>query len=162
LKAQSKGPLLLAPVTTYNAVQGSRTTGSLADISASDDNRLILSPVERSAKFGLGIVVSTTAPSATPASFNFGLESSNPSPTGRIRTQSIEMWNWATSAWELVDTRPTTVTDSLAVVTISANPARFVNSSTLEVKARISYSFFDDRTGLSSNAQLDQVGFQFN
>jgi hypothetical protein len=155
LVSVTKAPLLLQPVQSFDPVNGSVVAGNLQSLAAQDGNYLTIQGVSAA---GVGLTTSTTAPSANPTSFLLGVVSA----TGqRSNTdQKIELWNWSTSQWELVDTRSASVNDALTLVTISANPARFVHGTSREVRARLIYiSSFRD-IGLRLN--FDQIGFQFN
>jgi hypothetical protein len=65
----------------------------------------------------------------------FAIEFQTTAPAIR---QTIEMYNFDTDAYETVDTRQSTLTDSVAVVAITSNPGRFVSSTGL-MRSRVSY-----------------------
>jgi hypothetical protein len=163
LKAVSKTPLTLSPLTSMQTFNGFLAGGNLQSLELSDDNRVEVSETSRGSRAaGVGIVGTMTAPSATVNSLTVGVESKNTLPATANPVQTIQLWNWTTSAWETLDTRPTALTDSLAVVAVTANASRFVNASTREVQIRIFHKNTVAGATTRWRAGFDQVGMQFN
>ena len=161
LTAASRGPLVLSDVASVQVTNGALVSGNQQSLDESDDNRMVIAPTTTGQRLGTGATTSIFAPAGTINSFIVGVESSNTLATGQ-GTQTVELWNWSTSAWVLVDTRTTTQGDSTAVIPITANAANYVNSSTREVQARILHV---SNLGLTSNRwrmAFDQIGFHFN
>jgi uncharacterized protein involved in type VI secretion and phage assembly len=52
--------------------------------------------------------------------------------------QKIQLFNYTTNQWELVDTRVAPGPDTKTDVEITSNPSRFVNQSTGQMRARVS------------------------
>lgn len=162
LAAATRGPLVLDPPTSYSLINGSLRSGDLGSLARVDGDRLVLGPMDSGARSGTGISTSNYAPAGTISQIIVGVRSSNTLTTGGGATQNIELWNWTTSAYEVLDTRPATLADSTTQVTITTNAARFVDPVTGEVMARITHS---SNLGLSGNRwtmAFDQVGIHFN
>ena len=162
LTADTKGPIVLTPVESFDNVSSVTTGGNLLSLALSDDNKLALQPgILPNAGAGMGIQTSITAPVGTINSFTIGIESQDSVAPGTGGNQTVEFWNWTSSAWELLNTSPTTTADSFVAVTVSSNPGRFINGGTREVRARVLH-----RSGLSVTISrpfsFDQVGYHFN
>ncbi|MEX2244274.1 MAG: hypothetical protein WD716_10565 [Fimbriimonadaceae bacterium] len=161
LTAATKGPLVLAPVASYQIVNGVQFAGNLFSLAESDNNRLNIGPSDTGARGGTGVITSLTGPAAAVTLLTVGVESSNTLPVGQA-TQTIELWNWTTGLWEQVDSRDTTQSDSKAIIVVSSNPAKFVNATTREVRARVMHASILGSTGNRWTISLDQIGFHFN
>lgn len=161
LTAASKGPLFLEPVTSFSLVNATQRSGNLASLEDADADRLTLGPEDFSSRSGSGIITSDTAPAGAVNQITLGVRSSN-TLTGLAANQTIELWNWNTSAWEVLDTRTTTTSDSTALLTITSNAARFVNTSTREVKLRVLHTSNVGSSGNRWTLSIDQVGFHYN
>ena len=161
LTAASRGPLVLSDVASVQVTNGVSLSGNQQSLNESDEDRMVISPTSTGQRLGTGVTVSIFAPTGTINSFVVGVESSNTLLAG-AGTQTIELWNWNTSAWESVDSRATAPSDGLALVNVSSNPSRFVNASTREVQARILHvanaGFMTNRWRMA----FDQIGFHFN
>ncbi len=162
LTAATRAPLNLQPAATYTISNGALLGGNLQSLAHSDDNRLELGPLSAGTRQGSGIIGSLTAPISTVSNLTFGVESKNSVSSTSGGVQTAELWNWTTSNWELVDTRATTVNDSLMVVTVSTNASRFVNSSTREMRFRVLHSSNAGAIGSRWTMHFDQIGIQVN
>jgi hypothetical protein len=162
LLAASKTPVVLDPIASMTVINGNTVGGNQASLDHSDDDRLEMTATAEGARSGTGVIASIAARTTTPASFVVGVESSNLLPAAVGAMQKIELWNWTTNAWEQVDARPTTQGDSIALVTITSNASRFVNSATREIQARIVHVSNSAGTPYRSRLAFDQIGFQFN
>lgn len=158
LTANTEGPLVLSPVLSYQPFNDVVVSGNLQSLAASDDDSLVLGPSPLGSASGMGITTSTNGPTGAISKITLGVESSDNLP-GTVQT--IDLWNWTTSAWENVDSRATTSSDSTALLTITSNPGRFVNSSTGEVRSKILHSNGAFQTS-GRRVSFDQVGFHFN
>ena len=54
-------------------------------------------------------------------------------------SQTIQLYNYNTEKYEIVDSRQASVTDEIVQVFITNNISSYIDSSTLELKAQISY-----------------------
>jgi len=122
----------------YTIVRGQHLGGGLSDLFASDDSDLevgvgfVLSDVEPPA----WVVVEGTAGTAAPGEFTFVLEAS--ANTAGL-TQNIELYNFDTEAYELVDTRVAAGSDAVVQVALDGDLSRFVEPDTLEMKAQVTW-----------------------
>lgn len=161
LTAATRGPLFLEPVTSFSLVNATQRSGNLGSLEDVDADRLTLGPEDFSSRSGSGIITSDTAPAGAVSQITLGVRSSN-TLTGLGANQTIELWNWNTSAWENLDTRTTSTSDSTAQLTITSNAARFVNTSTREVKLRVLHTSNVGSSGNRWTLSIDQVGFHYN
>lgn len=123
--------------TSLNLFRGIAISGGLGELATSDDQRYIVRNglVANGGESPITLDLSATAPSATLGSLKFVLEG-QASTTGL--NQSIDLWDWTTSAWVTIDTRAATMNaDSAVVASASGNLSRFVQGGTLAVKARL-------------------------
>lgn len=162
MSAASKGPLFLVGPTSFSIINGSQRSGNLDSLSDLDSDKLVLGPVNSGLRSGTGISTSSFAPAGAITKITLGATSSNTLTTGGGAVQTIELWNWNTSAYEVVDTRPATNTDSSTTISITTNASRFVNSSTREVKAQIMHSTNIGTAGDRWTMAFDQIGVHFN
>ncbi len=162
LTAATKGPLVLDAPASYTLVNGGVFGGNLQSLADSDNNRLEIGPVDSGSRSGTGLIGSFQAPAGAITKLLVGVEASNTLTTGGGAQQAIEMYNWTTSAWELLDTRAATLADSEATITLTSNVSRFVNSTTREVLVRVLHASNLGVTGNRWKAQFDQVGLHFN
>ena len=100
--------------------------------------------------------------STRPFELIVGVESNNTLPITPGATQTIQLWNWTTNSWEQLDSRAATPADSLAVVTVTSNPGRFIQATTREVRSRILHVAAVGETGNRWRMNFDMVGIQFN
>jgi len=121
--------------TSFKIVRGFHTSGNLSDLFSSDDSYL---SVRAGLTLFLGeppiqIELITEAPTNSVSEFKFSVESSMNTPGVE---QRIELFNYVTGAYERVDTKQATTSDSVVEIVISSNPDRFINSDR-EMKAKI-------------------------
>ena len=91
-----------------------------------------------------------TSPTVSPTSLEVTLEGAVFARSTVVQT--IELWDYVAGAWELVDTRnATNIVDSTATVAATGDLSRFVDPTTLEVKARIHFQSLNARQRFASN-----------
>ncbi len=157
--ASSKAPPLLQPVDTYATQNGNVISGNQQSLANWDGDRLVI----KGGPGPVGIVVTATSPTTSPSALILGVVSSCLKSTSTSQgVQTIGLYNWLTKAWEKVDFRNLGTTDTLALVTITSNAARFVNSSTRQVKAIVTTGKANNDATYLSVPNFNQVGFQFN
>ncbi len=117
---------------------GSVNSGGLPELSESDDQYVVLDPVFLSFRYQLVFTVDATSPSSAPAALEFNYESRAFNFVGTV-DQEIELYNFVTEQFETIDSRPASATDSVVSVTPNGDPARFVQSGTNAMQARMSY-----------------------
>lgn len=160
LTASTKAPMILQPPKSFELDNAAVLSGGLSSLAASDDERLNLRLAPTGFRGGGGIITTNTAPSASVAGITIGVETSN-AQQANDSLQKLELWNWATSQWELIDSRPTTTGDTLNFFSVTSNPSRFVSSGNFQVKARLYHSL----SGGSVNRwqmSVDEIGMSFN
>ncbi|MCH8273432.1 MAG: choice-of-anchor B family protein [Armatimonadetes bacterium] len=123
---------------SFSVARGLRTAGVLGDLFDSDDSYVDVRPwfVLSTVEAPVQVIVEGTSPNTSPSQLGFLLEAHTSIPN---IGQKIELFNYVTATWELVDSRPATVIDSVVLLTISASPERFIEPATGAMKARISY-----------------------
>jgi len=137
---------------------GERTSGGLTDLFFSDDSYLNIE-ARRSTEIAAAsveIVVEGTAPTDSPSTIAFVLEAGQ---TGEPTRQRIELFNFQSNQWEMIDERPSPFADTTVRVTVSTNAARFVQPGTRLLRARIGYH---DRgvTFISWGGRLDVTAWE--
>jgi hypothetical protein len=162
LKAASKTPVVLEPIVNMTVVNGAIRSGNQASLDHSDNDRLVMSSTAEGARTGTGVVASVTAPADPLTRFVVGVESNNQLLPVVGAMQKISLWNWTTNMWEEVDSRLTTQADSIALVSITSNLSRFINSNTREIQAKIVQVSNTNGSAYRSLLGYDQIGFQFN
>jgi len=122
---------------SFSLVRGVIDEGTPADILFSDDERLVIRPgiTFTTTQTPIEFTMETTSPVINPSQLVFAVEFNASSQSVR---QTIEMFNFDTQAYELVDTRQATLTDDIALVAITSNSGRFVSSNGL-MRSRVSY-----------------------
>ncbi|MCW5945453.1 MAG: trypsin-like serine protease [Fimbriimonadales bacterium] len=85
------------------------------------------------------VTVSGNSPIQSPSKLTFRLEASTSAAPANAVTQQIELRNHQSNTWELVDSRASTASDNMIVVTPSGDPTRFVQPGTGLVQARLSW-----------------------
>jgi hypothetical protein len=125
------------PLETLNLVRGVIESGGYNSVLHSDDSHFVLRPgiTFTTSQAPIELVVEATGPSPNPTRLEFAIEFHSTAPAIR---QTIEMYNFGTNAYENVDTRQSTLTDSVAVVAITSNAGRFVSPTGL-MRSRMSY-----------------------
>ncbi|RMG23419.1 MAG: DUF5123 domain-containing protein [Armatimonadetes bacterium] len=129
------GPIVPESV---EVTRGAYQSGTLQDLFNSDDSYYNVEarrPTEIAAA-SVEIVVKGTAPSTTASVFEFVLEAAT---SGDPVRQRIELFNYQSGTWEMVDERDGVNGDTTVTITITNNASRFIDPNTREIKARIGY-----------------------
>ena len=102
-----------------------------------DDIHFVLRPgiTFSTAQAPVEFIVETTALVLNPSRLEFAIEYSTTASSIR---QTIEMFNFDTQLYELVDARQSTLTDAVVVIPITSNAGRFV-SPTGQMRSRLGY-----------------------
>lgn len=146
------------PVTTvlptrFTVTRGVQTGGGLPDLFFSDNAYVDVQarrPTEIAAA-SVELEVEGTSPTETPSSLKFVLEAGQ---SGDPVIQRIELFNFQSGQWEVVDERAAPFADATVTISISTNARRFVQPGTRLVRARVG---FHDRgvTFISWGARYD-------
>jgi hypothetical protein len=144
----------------FEVTRGELAQGDLEDLFGSDDARVVVEarrPTEVSAA-SVEIEVTGMSTSEAPQSFQFILEASS---VGTPAVQRIELYNYDTDSWENVDERSPSPSDAVVNVLVDTDTGRFIESGTLEMKARIG---FHDRgvTFISWSGNYDAASWRIN
>lgn len=143
---------------SFTVTRGERTSGGLPDLFFSDNAYLNVEARRATeiAAASVEIVVEGTAPTEAPSALTFVLEAAQ---SGDPTRQRIELYNFQTSQWEIVDERPSPFADTTIRVNITTNAARFVQPGTRTMRARIGYH---DRgvTFISWGARYDLTAWE--
>ncbi|HVT13285.1 MAG TPA: hypothetical protein VHE55_13550 [Fimbriimonadaceae bacterium] len=122
---------------TYTVDNGTYVSGDVTSLWYTDASYLTVrgkiapslsTPVAR-------VTVEGLASSTTATSITFSLTSGTTNGGG---TQKIELFNYQTNAWDLIDTENLPVSDQTYNITVTSSPSKYVNQSTRHVKARVS------------------------
>jgi hypothetical protein len=118
---------------------GAILVGNVNDLLLSDDNSLNMRPgvVLTSNQSPLRMVVDGTTSNISPASLKFRVEARS-SVAGLVQT--IELWNYQSNSYDLLNTSATATTDSTVDVT-AATPGNYLggNGATRTLRSRVSY-----------------------
>ncbi len=127
------GPSVAETLTIF---RGLALGGDITSTYFSDDTRFRVRPyiVLNQAEAPVQLELETTVPLGNPSQLRVALEAGV--NTNNI-LQEIQLYNFTTNSYEIVDSRPATVGDSLVNVVITSNPGRFIESGTNRVRARL-------------------------
>lgn len=139
----------------YEVTHGVELQGGVRRVQFSDDDRLIvearrpLAVAEPSAQ----VVFEATSPSETPQTISLEVEALC---TGEPALQRIELFNFTSGQWEIVDERPAPSFDKIVSVQGNAPPADYVEDGTRRLRVRVGYH---DRgvTFISWTGQYDRL-----
>ncbi|MEO7454098.1 MAG: choice-of-anchor B family protein [Fimbriimonadales bacterium] len=126
----------IAPM-TYTKIRGVQVSGNLGSLITDDDNRLELRPgiTFTSSQAPVEIEITATADSQTPVAINV---LSVARASAATIQEKIELFNYTSGLFELVDTRMLSTTDSQFIAVSAGNLNRFVGANKA-VRARFSY-----------------------
>jgi outer membrane protein assembly factor BamB len=122
---------------SFSVFRGLLLAGGLASLLRSEDDKLVVRNgiVANPAEPPIAVTLESVAQSPSPAQLSLTVEASA-STTGL--TQEILFWNWATSQFELLDSRAATLVDQTVTAT-AANPGPFIRSGDRAVRARVQF-----------------------
>jgi len=138
-------------------LQGTQVSGSFSDLAANDSTYWVTQALYTPILIGdpLKIQISSHTQKHTPGTLQFKFD-------GKVNaaglTQKISLYNFQTNSFELVDSRAATTSDSTVTVNATGDLSRFVNQSTGEVRALISYSGFNP-ANLLFRASMDMANW---
>ncbi|MGI8922947.1 MAG: SBBP repeat-containing protein [Fimbriimonadales bacterium] len=146
------------PPESFIVTRGVLQSGGLAELLRSDDKWMVMqqrhpfSAVDPNVQ----LVVQATAPTRAPTSLRFRMEASCSGVPSSNVPQLIELYNYQTSQWEQVDQSPSHTSDWAVGVTVTTNPARFVQPLTGQMRARLSW-FDRGVASLAWGSAIDQT-----
>ena len=123
----------------YDIFRGKNISGGLSDLYYSDNSYLVIEPGFVVSEFEPPVWLRIVGKSSTsdPSKLSFTLES-HTTRSGKI-SQTIELYNYDSEDYEIVDSRQASPSDLVVEIVISSNPSRFIDSSSLEMEAQIKY-----------------------
>lgn len=122
---------------SMQTLRGTAVSGSLSSTQFSDNSYLVTGPgvVALGSEAPVQVMASTISPTVAPLSIAIHVEAK----TSQLNiSQTVQLFDFTTGRWVDVDSRPAQLTDQIVEVS-PANPRRFVDSTTREVRCRISY-----------------------
>ncbi len=127
------GPSVAETLTVF---RGLAIGGDITSTYFNDDTRFRVQPhvVLNQAEAPVQLIGETTVPLSNPGQLRVTLEAG---VNVNNIVQEIQLYNFTTGSYETVDTRPASVGDSVVNVVITSNPARFIESGTNRVRARL-------------------------
>lgn len=143
-----------APVTvpgdSLTVMPGIINSGSLADLTDSDNNSLVLFRDSTSTAAVTQFVLTGTSPTTTPSSFEFVLEGRCVSRPNVV--QRVEFYDYVAAAYEVVDEQNAVrMPPDLSITVIPGGDlSRFVDPTTMEIRARVRYRADSPRASFSS------------
>ncbi len=139
--------------------QGVVFGGSPAQLLQSDDNYYSLSLATKSNQPKIDLLIAAVSPVVSPSDFAFRLESKKVGATDSTITQTIELYNYVTSDYEIVDVRPVQNVDVALEITPSGDLSRFVHSTTGDVLARVEWKHSAGPARFTWTIDVDEAGW---
>jgi glucose/arabinose dehydrogenase len=129
-------PVIVNPA-TYTLFRGRYVSGDLASLTTSDDVKLNVRPgaVITNSESPVQIVEEATAPVGDTVQLRFILEAS---VSINNLQQRIELYNFSTAQYNLIDARAATTSDTTTIVSAGV-PAAYVNPADRRIRARLSW-----------------------
>jgi hypothetical protein len=143
---------------SFTILRGFLEGGGLAELIDSDNAYLevgagiTLNPTEPP----VWVEVVATSPSATPTDLSFVLEAR--SNTINLN-QRVELFNYDTDSYELVDSRTASTTDASIVIEPAGDVTRFVEPGTNEMRARVGWISQGIISLFPWSIDIDQTGW---
>ena len=137
---------------SFLVTRGDYVSGDETDLADSDNADLSLRRSNSDLQSRTEFEVKSTSPTATPTIFEFTLEGSV-FARGNV-VQTIELFDYDTAAWELVDTTNANrapMPDTVVTATATGDLSRFVEAGTMCIEARILYKSDRNRQKFASN-----------
>jgi len=142
--------------TTAQLVRGLLVSGSVADVSTSDDVYLTVKrgPTANGSEAPIQVVFTTTSTVLNPQVLAVKLED-GVNTTGL--TRKTEFFNYQTGLFEIVDQSAASTTDKVNLFVVTGTPSRFVESQTGQVKVKTSYFATGPVSVAAYRARFDRV-----
>lgn len=144
---------VVVTATSVAATRGTYAAGSAGSLSTSDNADFSIRRASADTVSRTEITATSASTTENPTLFTITVEDSVFARTDVNRI--IELFNYDTSSWEGVDTQlATRFVDSTVTVDPTGDLSRFVESGTLEIRARIRYQWLNPRQVFTSNTDL--------
>lgn len=143
----------------FNTVRGVNVGGGLTEVLQSDNLYLSHRPgiVFSSVQAPVELTFNVTCPRTQLASIEVNLEAGATTPA---LEQKIFLRDFSSAQWVEIDSRATTVPDSIASVTINSNTNRFVQSGTRLIQMRVTWKQTSPVFFYPWTARVDHVNFK--
>jgi hypothetical protein len=123
---------------SFTMFRGSVVSGGLGDIQTSNNSYLTVRPgaVFSNSEYPIQLIVEGNTSLHTPTEVHFSIESFV--STNNLQ-RKIELFNYDTDTYEQVDLQGASQTEGVVEVNITSDAARFVDSATGNIKAKVSW-----------------------
>lgn len=155
-------PPATVPADSLTVFRGQLVGGTLADAADSDNVYMLFRPgiTLNTSEAPLWLIFNGTLPSDNPNTLDLVMESQAGTPG---LTATLEVWNWNTSAYDVVDVSPTSFnSDAVVTVDLTSGISNYVQSGTGAVRTRAGWRL----TGLALVypwiVSLDQIVWNVN
>ena len=141
--------------TSYSIYRGIYASGSLASLFSIDGDylKVLTGPTLNTNEPPISVIVNGTTTVSSPSDLRLSMTDHANTPG---LTQTIELWDYQAAAWVVAGTQSVKTTDTTQVA-LTANPARFVQTGTNAVKARVSWKQTGPTLIFRWSASIDQV-----
>jgi hypothetical protein len=135
---------------TLSVMPGIVSSGGLPELQDSDNTSLVIFRDPTSTVAVTQFVLTATSPTATPSAFEFILEGRAVSRPNVV--QRVEFFNYVMASYEIVDEQDAVRMPPDLAITVapSGDLSRFVDPTTLEIRARVRYRADSPRAQFSS------------
>ena len=139
---------------TLNVFRGVVISGSLGSLLYPDLKYLEVGsgPTLNQSEAPIQLILTGTSSSSSVSSLEFDLTCHADTPG---LTQFVQLFDWSSNSYVVIDTRNASVTDSVTEVS-APNPNRFIQSGTGSVKARVSFKITGPTLHWPPNVYVDQ------
>ena len=151
----SFGPVFTVHPSSFSISPGIILSGGLNELQYNDGQRLIARPgvVLSSNQTPLQIVIEGSSPVHTPTKLRVLVEAQ---VSQANISQTISLFDFVSSSWEVLDTRAGTISDSVADVAASGNPEGYVQTNGT-IRARVGYRATGPILSYPWQARVDRV-----
>jgi hypothetical protein len=126
---------------SYTLDGATATGGQFSNVFMSDNQDFRLTPIVRKRTPYAQFNIESTLPTDSPIDFALRLEASMVGlPYGEV-AQVVELFNYDTGNYELIDARPAEISDQPLEITPTGDWSRFIQDGTRLVKARIEWRY---------------------
>ncbi|HVT14481.1 MAG TPA: PQQ-binding-like beta-propeller repeat protein [Fimbriimonadaceae bacterium] len=146
------------PITSYAIDRGSIVSGNLQSLQQIDQQYMdaVNGTTLIASEYPIRIELTATASYQTPTSFSVRLVAGVNRPH---LTQFIELYNYSTNIWDLVDSRDATLADSMTQVNITTNASAYENAGNHTMQLRLGWRQNAPLPTASFHARIDYAAF---
>ncbi|MEM7455257.1 MAG: FISUMP domain-containing protein [Planctomycetota bacterium] len=141
---------------SFSIANGQFQSGDENDLALSDDSDLSIS--RSPFKIQSRVIIETTGLSPTDVPGNFRIRFEGAVFARSVVTQSIDLFNYSTQAWETIDSRSASrFADAVTEVVPTGDPLRFIEAGTGLTRARLRFDSASQRQQFAVN--IDQIAW---